>query len=83
MFEEYDYQVRGGCAEGPYHGARGSALSIVRGSLPPGSIGEVAIYTPRSQAAHIIRPVMIRMTAIMNYVNPTRIWNKEPQHDET
>ena len=32
--------------------------------------GEVAIYTPKSQAAHIIRRVMIRMTAIMSYVNP-------------
>ena len=39
-------------------------------SLLPGALAEVAIYTPRSKAAHLIRRVMIRMTAILNYVNP-------------
>ncbi len=29
---------------------------------------EVAIYTPRGSATHVIRKVMIRITAIMNYV---------------
>jgi RND family efflux transporter MFP subunit len=38
--------------------------------LMPGALAEVAIYTPRSKAAHLIRRVMIRMTAILNYVNP-------------
>ena len=38
--------------------------------LNPGSIGEVAIYTGVVTPTHIIRKVMIRMSAIMNYVNP-------------
>ncbi len=42
----------------------------VEANLPPGSVGSVAIYTSHVKAAHVIRKVMIRMTAIMNYVNP-------------
>lgn len=38
--------------------------------LPAGSTGEAAIYTEHVQVAHVIRKVMLRMTAIMNYVNP-------------
>ena len=38
--------------------------------LKPGALADVAIYTPRTKAAHLIRRVMIRMTAILNYVNP-------------
>ncbi len=38
--------------------------------LMPGALADVAIYTPRTKAAHLIRRVMIRMTAILNYVNP-------------
>ncbi|MDP2578768.1 biotin/lipoyl-binding protein [Shimia thalassica] len=38
--------------------------------LGPGSVGTVAIYTETMGATHIIRKVMIRMTAIMNYLNP-------------
>jgi RND family efflux transporter MFP subunit len=38
--------------------------------LPAGSTGEAAIYTEHVRAAHIIRKVMLRMTAITNYVNP-------------
>ena len=38
--------------------------------LPAGSTGEAAIYTEHVRAAHVIRKVMLRMTAIMNYVNP-------------
>jgi multidrug resistance efflux pump len=40
-------------------------------NLPPGSVGSFAIYTTRMKAAHVIRRVMIRMTAIMNYVKPS------------
>ncbi len=43
----------------------------VEASLPQGSLGSVAIYTSKVKAAHIIRRVMIRMDAIMNYVDPT------------
>ena len=39
-------------------------------SLMPGAVADVAIYTPHTKAAHLIRRVMIRMTAILNYVNP-------------
>ncbi len=38
--------------------------------LPAGSTGEAAIYTEHVQMAHVIRKVMLRMTAIMNYINP-------------
>ena len=35
-----------------------------------GSVGSAAIYTSHVQAAQIIRKVMIRLTAIMNYFQP-------------
>lgn len=38
---------------------------------PVGSAATVAIYTDRVQATHLIRRVMIRMQAILNYVLPT------------
>ena len=39
-------------------------------SLPAGATGEVAIYSPKGKPAQIIRKVMIRMTAIKNYIVP-------------
>lgn len=39
-------------------------------SLPAGSTGEAAIFTDRVKAAHIIRKVLLRQVAILNYVNP-------------
>ncbi len=38
--------------------------------LPAGAVGSVAIYSDTGQATHIIRKVMIRMDAFMNYVVP-------------
>ena len=38
--------------------------------LPAGSTGTAAVYTEHVQAAHVIRKVMLRQTAILNYVNP-------------
>ncbi len=38
--------------------------------LPAGSTGLAAIYTDHVQAAHMIRKVVLRQTAILNYVNP-------------
>jgi multidrug resistance efflux pump len=38
--------------------------------LPAGSTGTAAIYTEHVQAAHVIRKVVLRQTAIVNYVNP-------------
>ncbi|SHJ42670.1 Multidrug resistance efflux pump [Shimia gijangensis] len=36
----------------------------------PGSVGTVAIYTDSAGATHIIRKVMLRLEAILNYINP-------------
>jgi multidrug resistance efflux pump len=38
--------------------------------LPAGSTGEAAIYTNSVKPTHIIRRVMIRMSAYLNYVIP-------------
>ena len=38
--------------------------------LPAGSAGAAAIYTEHVQAAHVIRKVVLRQAAILNYVNP-------------
>lgn len=38
--------------------------------LPAGSTGEAAIYTDHVKPAHMIRRVMLRMTSILNYINP-------------
>ena len=39
-------------------------------NLPGGSLGTAAIYTDKMKASHLIRRVMIRMEAWMNYVFP-------------
>ena len=38
--------------------------------LPAGSTGLAAIYTDHVKAAHVIRKVVLRQAAILNYVNP-------------
>jgi multidrug resistance efflux pump len=38
--------------------------------LPAGSTGEAAIFTDRVKVAHVIRKVLLRQIAILNYVNP-------------
>jgi hypothetical protein len=38
--------------------------------LPAGSAGDAAIFTDRVKAAHVIRRVLLRQIAIMNYVLP-------------
>jgi multidrug resistance efflux pump len=38
--------------------------------LPAGSTGQAAIFTDRVTASHVVRRVMLRMSAILNYVNP-------------
>ena len=42
----------------------------IAGRLPAGSTGLAAIYTDRVNASHVIRKVVLRQTAILNYVNP-------------
>jgi hypothetical protein len=39
-------------------------------ALPAGSTGLAAIYTDHVKAAHVIRKVVLRQAAIMNYVVP-------------
>ena len=39
-------------------------------SLPTGSTGTAAIFTDRVKVARIIRKVLLRQTAILNYVLP-------------
>jgi RND family efflux transporter MFP subunit len=39
-------------------------------SLPAGSAGTAAIYTDRVQVTHVVRRVILRQVAIVNYVNP-------------
>lgn len=38
--------------------------------LPAGSTGSAAIYTSHVRVSHVIRQVILRQIAIMNYVNP-------------
>lgn len=38
--------------------------------LPVGGVGEAAVFTEHVQATHVIRRVMLRMTAILNFINP-------------
>jgi hypothetical protein len=38
--------------------------------LPAGSTGVAAIFTDHVKASHMIRQVVLRQTAIMNYINP-------------
>ena len=44
--------------------------SKLAAGLPAGTVGAAAIYTPRIKPAHIIRKVILRQIAILNYVNP-------------
>ena len=39
-------------------------------SLPAGTAGASAIYTEHIKPAHVIRKVILRKIAIVNYVNP-------------
>jgi multidrug resistance efflux pump len=39
--------------------------------LPAGSTGLAAIFTAHVKAAHVIRRVVLRQAAIMNYINPS------------
>jgi multidrug resistance efflux pump len=38
--------------------------------LPAGATGEAAIYTDHVKVAHVIRRVLLRQIAILNYINP-------------
>jgi RND family efflux transporter MFP subunit len=38
--------------------------------IPAGATGEAAIYTESASATHVVRRIMIRMTAYLNYVLP-------------
>ncbi len=38
--------------------------------LPAGSVGQAAIFTEHVKVAHVIRRVLLRQLAILNYINP-------------
>ena len=57
-------------APGPFFVKLRMADAAIAQNLPSGALGSVAIYTSEVEAAHIIRRVMIRMEAWMNYLNP-------------
>lgn len=38
--------------------------------LPAGSVGDAAIFTEQVKVSHVIRKVLLRQIAILNYVNP-------------
>src|SRR5262249_26258168 len=38
--------------------------------LPAGSTGTAAVFTEHVKAAHVIRKVVLRQAAILNYINP-------------
>jgi len=40
------------------------------GRLPAGSTGTAAIFTDHIKPAHLIRKVLLRQIAILNYINP-------------
>ena len=42
----------------------------IRERLPAGSTGDAAIFTDHVKVAHVIRKVLLRQMAIINYVNP-------------
>jgi len=39
-------------------------------SLPAGATGTAAIFTEHVKVSHIIRRVLLRQVAILNYINP-------------
>jgi multidrug resistance efflux pump len=39
-------------------------------SLPAGSTGDAAIFTDHLKTTHVVRKVLLRQTAILNYINP-------------
>jgi hypothetical protein len=40
------------------------------GRLPAGSVGTAAIYTDHLKPTHVVRRVILRQIAIINYINP-------------
>jgi len=38
--------------------------------LPAGATGTAAVYTEHVKVSHIIRRVLLRQVAILNYINP-------------
>jgi hypothetical protein len=44
--------------------------SVIPDQIPGGVAGTAAIYTDSVQATHVIRQIMLRMEAWMNYINP-------------
>ena len=65
----------GRCTEGvsrPFPSSFASSWTMPssREALPAGATGDAAIFTEHVKAAHVIRNVLLRQVAILNYVNP-------------
>jgi hypothetical protein len=58
---------RGRAARRPRQARRAARLGE---RLPAGSVGDAAIYTDHVKVSHIIRQVVLRQAAILNFVNP-------------
>ena len=50
--------------------ASGSTTTTFARRLPAGATGTAAIFTEHVKVAHVIRRVLLRQIAILNYVNP-------------
>ena len=54
------------------HPTRAEAGQAIADRVPAGSTGLAAVYTEHIKPAHVIRKVVLRQTAILNYLNPFR-----------
>ena len=60
-------EIAGGAVRGARQARR---CEDVARRLPAGATGTAAIYTEAVKATHVIRKVLLRQIAILNYVNP-------------
>jgi multidrug resistance efflux pump len=68
-FKFYPGQVFTGKVESVLEATSAGQVLATGASLPAGTAGDAAIYTPL-KSSHVIRKVILRQIAIVNYVNP-------------
>lgn len=59
-----------GIASSPFVVRVGLEDPALARSLPAGAAGTAAIYTDHVKVSHLIRRVLLRQIAILNYVSP-------------
>jgi multidrug resistance efflux pump len=69
-FKFYPGQVFTGKVESVLEATSAGQVLATGASLPAGTAGDAAIYTPHIKSSHVIRKVILRQIAIVNYVNP-------------